>query len=115
MVARAYATRHARHPGKLILVSTEAVGHSHPERRVALFERLGDLRSARSRVGRFIEGKLTPEMREAWVRLAFPVYTRAPKDPLAALRTIRRADVAHGSRKGRSVRKPKPVKHRESK
>jgi pimeloyl-ACP methyl ester carboxylesterase len=41
MVALAYATRHPDHPGKLILVSTEAAGHSHLERRVALFERLG--------------------------------------------------------------------------
>src|SRR5215831_18747147 len=37
----AYATRQPGHPGKLILVSTEAAGHSHPERCVALFERLG--------------------------------------------------------------------------
>src|SRR5262249_48307460 len=41
MVALAYATRHPGHPGKLILVSTEAAGHSHLKRRVALFERLG--------------------------------------------------------------------------
>ena len=34
-------------------------------------------------------------MREAWVRLAFPVYTRLPKDPLAAQRTIRRPAVNH--------------------
>src|SRR5215469_14229488 len=41
MVALAYARRHPEHPDKLILVSTEAAGTSHPERRVALFERLG--------------------------------------------------------------------------
>ena len=34
MVALAYATRHSGHPEKLILVSTEAAGHSHPERQV---------------------------------------------------------------------------------
>jgi proline iminopeptidase len=33
MVALAYATRHPAHPGKLILVSTEATGHSHLQRR----------------------------------------------------------------------------------
>jgi pimeloyl-ACP methyl ester carboxylesterase len=42
MVALAYATRHPEHPAKLILVSTEAAGTSHPERRVALFERFGE-------------------------------------------------------------------------
>jgi pimeloyl-ACP methyl ester carboxylesterase len=31
MVALAYATRHHEHPGKLILVSTEAAGTSYPE------------------------------------------------------------------------------------
>jgi hypothetical protein len=41
MVALAYSTRHPNHPGKLILVSTEATGHSHLDRRVELFERLG--------------------------------------------------------------------------
>jgi pimeloyl-ACP methyl ester carboxylesterase len=41
MVALAYATRHPEHPDKLILVSTEAAGTSHPERRVELFERFG--------------------------------------------------------------------------
>ena len=34
MVALSYATRHPAHPAKLILVSTEAAGHSHLERRV---------------------------------------------------------------------------------
>ena len=41
MVALAYATRHPEHPGKLILVSTEAAGHSYLDRRVEMFERLG--------------------------------------------------------------------------
>jgi proline iminopeptidase len=44
---------------------------------------------------RFLEGKLDREMLEAWVRLAIPVYTRAPKDPQAMQRTIRRPDVSH--------------------
>src|SRR5262245_61537795 len=41
MVALAYATRHPDHPAKLILVSAEAAGDSHLERRVALFQRFG--------------------------------------------------------------------------
>jgi proline iminopeptidase len=41
MVALSYATRHPAHPAKLVLISTEAVGGSYPERRVELFERLG--------------------------------------------------------------------------
>jgi pimeloyl-ACP methyl ester carboxylesterase len=35
MVALAYATRHPAYPTKLVLISTEAAGGSHPERRVA--------------------------------------------------------------------------------
>jgi pimeloyl-ACP methyl ester carboxylesterase len=41
MVALAYATRHPEHPGKLVLISTEAKGDTHLERRIALFERFG--------------------------------------------------------------------------
>ncbi len=41
MVALAYATRHPAHPCKLVLISTEAAGGTHLERRVALFERFG--------------------------------------------------------------------------
>jgi hypothetical protein len=37
----AYATRHPTHPDKLILISTEAAGGTHKERRVAMFEKLG--------------------------------------------------------------------------
>jgi proline iminopeptidase len=41
MVALAYATRHPDHPSKLLLISTEAAGDTHLNRRVALFERFG--------------------------------------------------------------------------
>src|SRR4051794_20816655 len=37
MVALAYATRHPTHPGKLVLISTEAAGDSYLDRRVELF------------------------------------------------------------------------------
>ena len=43
MVALAYATRHPDHPSKLVLISTEAAGDTHLDRRVALFERFGGL------------------------------------------------------------------------
>jgi proline iminopeptidase len=95
MVALSYATRHPEHPGKLILVSTEAKGHSHLERRVELFERLGGPEVGALARRRFLEGRLDAETLEAWVRLAFPVYTRTRKDPLAAQRGIRRPDVNH--------------------
>jgi proline iminopeptidase len=95
MVALAYSTRHPGHPGKLILVSTEARGHSHPERRVAMFERLGGPEVGALARRRFVEGRLDQEMMEAWVRLAFPIYTRTPRNPLVAQRAIRRPEVTH--------------------
>ena len=95
MVALAYATRHPGHSGKLILVSTEARGHSHLERRVELFRRLGGPEVGALAHRRFIEAKLDAADLEAWVRLAMPFYTRTPKDPLAGMRAIRRAEVNH--------------------
>jgi pimeloyl-ACP methyl ester carboxylesterase len=85
MVALAYATRHPEHPGKLILVSTEAAGHSHLDRRVALFERLGG-REVGTLARRFVEGKLDAQDLEAWVRLAFPVYADAKRPTGCAAR-----------------------------
>jgi pimeloyl-ACP methyl ester carboxylesterase len=67
MVALAYATRHPNHPSKLVLISTEAAGDTYLDRRVALFERFGG-----------------PEVR----KLAFPVYTRTPRDPNLGSRTV---------------------------
>jgi proline iminopeptidase len=93
MVALAYATRHPAHPGKLILVSTEAAGTSHPDRRVELFERFGGPEAGALARRRFIEGKLDADMLAAWERIAFPIYTRAKRDPLAAQRGIRRPEV----------------------
>ena len=40
MVALAYATCHPTHPSKLVLISTEAIGGSYRERRVALYTRI---------------------------------------------------------------------------
>jgi proline iminopeptidase len=81
MVAQAYATRHPEHPGKLILISTEGKGGTHLEERVALFERLGGPEVGALARRRFREGQLDAALLEAWVRLAFPVYTRTPRDP----------------------------------
>lgn len=81
MVALAYATRHPGHPGKLILVSTEAAGGRHLPERVALFERLGGPGVGALARRRFLESGLDAALLEEWVRLAFPVYVRTPRDP----------------------------------
>ena len=93
-VAAAYATRHPGHPGKLILISSEAKGGSDLERRVALFERLGGKEVGDLARRRFLERQSGPEMTEAWLRLAFPHYTRRPRDPTLGARTVRRPEVA---------------------
>jgi proline iminopeptidase len=84
MVALAYATRHPAHPLKLILVSTEAAGSTHLAERVALFDRLG---------GPEAGGQVDAAMLQAWIRVAFPVYTRTPRDPAAVQRAILRPEV----------------------
>jgi len=88
MVALAYATRHSAHPAKLILISTEAAGGTHLERRIALFERLGGPEAGALARRRFIDGQVDAAMLEAWIRLAFPVYTRTPRDPAVVRRAI---------------------------
>jgi proline iminopeptidase len=96
MVALAYATRHPAHPSKLVLISTEAAGGSYRERRVALFERFGGPEVGALARRRFLqpEAPLGQEAREAWRRLAMPVYTRVPRDPDMARRAINRPEVA---------------------
>lgn len=93
MVALAYATRHPAHPGKLILVSTEAAGSTHLTQRIALFERLGGPEVGALARRRFIDGQVDSAMLEAWIRLAFPVYTRTPRDPAAIQRAILHPEV----------------------
>lgn len=93
MAALAYATRHPEHPAKLILVSTEAAGTSYRERRVELFERLGGPEVGALARRRFIEGHTDAATLDAWVRLAFPHYTRKPRDPMVAQRVVRRPEV----------------------
>ncbi|HVI72464.1 MAG TPA: alpha/beta hydrolase, partial [Pyrinomonadaceae bacterium] len=93
MVALSYATRHPDHPSKLILVSTEAAGGSHLAERVALFERLGGPGVGALARRRFLEGRLDAALLEEWVRVAFPVYTRAPRDPAIVNRAIVHPDM----------------------
>jgi proline iminopeptidase len=81
MVALSYATRHPGHPAKLILISTEARGGTHLEQRVALFERLGGPEVGALARRRLLEGQLDAALLDDWVRLAFPVYSRTPRDP----------------------------------
>ena len=93
MVAMAYATRHPEHPAKLILVSTEAEGGAHYAERIALFERLGGPEVGALARRRFLEGQVDAAMLEAWIRLAFPVYTRTPRDPAVVGRAILHPEV----------------------
>ena len=79
MVALAYVTRHPEHCAKLILVSTEAAGYSHLDRRVALFERLGGPEVGTLARRRFLEGQSDPATLEAWARLSVPPVHAKPK------------------------------------
>ena len=93
MVAMAYATRHPDHPAKLILVSTEAAGDTHLERRVALFERFGGPEVGALARRRFLDGHTDAATLDAWLRLAFPLYTRTPRDPQVVERAVRHPEV----------------------
>jgi pimeloyl-ACP methyl ester carboxylesterase len=95
MVAVAYATRHPAHPAKLVLISTEAAGGSHRDRRVALFERFGGPEVGALARRRFMEVQGHPDQAsiEAWLRLAMPLYTRTPRDPDMARRAVNRPEV----------------------
>jgi proline iminopeptidase len=96
MVALAYATRHPAHPSKLVLISTEATGDSYRERRVELFERFGGPEVGALARRRFFEIQGHDEASlDAWRRLAFPLYTRTPRDPDMARRAVSRSEVLH--------------------
>ena len=95
MVALAYATRHPGHPSKLVLISTAAAGGEYLERRVELFERFGGPEVGALARRRFLEVEGHPDMAslDAWRRLAFPLYTRTPRDPDMARRAVSRSEV----------------------
>jgi pimeloyl-ACP methyl ester carboxylesterase len=97
MVALAYATRHPAHPSKLVLISTEAAGGTHRERRIQLFERFGGPEVGALARRRFLEvqGHTDQASLDAWRRLAFPLYTRTRRDPDMARRTVSRSEVLH--------------------
>jgi pimeloyl-ACP methyl ester carboxylesterase len=97
MVALSYATRHPKHPSKLILISTEAKGGSYRERRVELFERFGGPEVGALARRRFLELDGHPDQAslQAWLRLALPLYTRVPRDPNVAQRAVNRPEVLH--------------------
>jgi len=92
-VALAYATRHPAHPAKLVLVSTEAAGRTHLDRRVALFERFGGPEVGALARRRFVDDQTDASTLEDWLRLAFPLYTRTPRNPDVARRAVRHAEV----------------------
>ena len=83
------------HPGKLILISTEAAGGTHKEARVAMFERLGGPEVGALARRRMFEGHADKASLEAWLRLAFPLYTRTPRDPDMPRRVIGNPEVLH--------------------
>ena len=95
MVALAYATRHPDHPSKLVLISTEAAGDTHLDRRVALFERFGGPEVGALARRRFLDVGSTRDQAavDAWRKLAFPVYTRTPRDPNIGSRTVGKPEV----------------------
>ena len=97
MVALAYATRHPAHPSKLVLISTEAAGGTHRDRRVELFERFGGPEVGALARRRFLEvqGHIDQASLDAWRRLAFPLYTRTPRDPDMARRAVSRSEVQY--------------------
>jgi pimeloyl-ACP methyl ester carboxylesterase len=94
-VALAYATRHPAHPAKLILTSTEAAGDTHLERRVTLFERFGGPEVGALARRRFLEGHTDSAAVADWLRLAFPLYTRTPRNPDVVRRAVHHPEVTH--------------------
>lgn len=92
IVAQAYATRHADHPAKLILVSTAARGGAFTERRVSLFEQLGGPEAGALARRRLIDGDTSPEVLDDWLRVCVPLYTQRPADPDALRRQVRNAE-----------------------
>jgi pimeloyl-ACP methyl ester carboxylesterase len=94
-VAMAYATRHPLHPAKMILISTEAEGGTHKDRRVALFTKLGGPDVGAMAQRRMYEGHRDQASVEAWSRLALPLYTRTARDPDVPKRVVSNPDVLH--------------------
>ena len=92
-VAMAYATRHPSHPAKLILISTEAAGGTHKDRRVALFEKLGGPEVGAMAHRRLFVGHTDVAFLETWRRIVLPLYTRIPRDPNVMPRVLNNPEV----------------------
>jgi pimeloyl-ACP methyl ester carboxylesterase len=88
MVAMAYATRHPTHPQALVLESTTAQAASHKTAKVAMFARLGGREAGELAHRRFIEGDTSPEVLEAWMKVAVPLYTQTRAEPGAMHRIV---------------------------
>ncbi len=58
-----------------------------------MFERLGGPEVGALARRRFLEGQVDPAMLQDWIRLAFPVYNRTPRDPEAVKRALLRPEV----------------------
>lgn len=71
---------------------TAARGGAFTDRRVAMFQQLGGDEAGALARRRLIDGDTSPEVLDAWMRVAVPLYARAPADPLAQQRGIRNAE-----------------------
>jgi pimeloyl-ACP methyl ester carboxylesterase len=102
MVAMSYATRHPDHPAKLILITTEAKGDSHLEKRVELFERLGGPEVGALARRRFLEvkGQMDEAAVAEWRRLAMPHYTRRSRAETMGRAIVRQDVLQHFTRPG---------------
>ena len=89
MVAMAYAARHPEHPAKLVFSSTAT--HQDLELVVARFGELGGPEVADA-ARRFWEEPGGDTLGD-YLRVAFPFYGRAPRDPDANARTVWALDV----------------------
>lgn len=88
-VAMSYATRHPRHPAKLILLSVSA--RLNVERIGAAFERLGGA-EARAVAERFWRDA-TLEHGAEYMRTCAPLYFRTPQDPERDARAMVNAEL----------------------
>lgn len=73
-VAQAYATRFPEHPGKLVLLSTNA--RFNLTRSLSMFERLGGPEAAA--VARQFFTDPTPPLFQRYVQVCYPLYSRLP-------------------------------------
>src|SRR5262245_6071212 len=105
MVALAYATRHPVHPGKLILVSTEAAGDSHLDRRVALFERFGGPEVGALARRRFLKRRVTRIRPRSRPGFAWPFRSTRARRAIPTSRGARyRISRSRSGSRGRAAR-----------